>query len=141
MIRTAAGLIKNWKIILGVSVAVGLGTYMWIQNSRINSLTDDLAVSQQNVAILKGAVETQRKTIDHMSRQYQQMLEFNQEYQERIADLREEQQEIMQQYNRYRGRLQELTLERPETIERLVNREFKRVLEEFTETTTRNQRP
>lgn len=139
MIKILTVLKSNWKLILILSAATSLAGYLWWQNRTIDNLRDDLQTARTNVTVLTNAVETQRNTIESMDRDFQRTVRETQEFNRRIADLREQQADMKQQIDGYRGRLDAISLQRPESAERVINQGLENVFNDFRETTTRPQ--
>jgi len=126
-------------VYLLVAAIAGGGIYVFIQETRIGNLTDNLKESNDQVATLSVKVATQDSTIATMSRQYEETVQGTRQLNSEVARLREEQNEIEAQYNEYRGRLAKISAKKPGLVERLANNAFSDVLRNFEEATRRDK--
>lgn len=127
----------NITTYLLVAAVAGIGIYVYVQNSRIESLTTDLDNANASVVQLSGQVATQNATIKAIEKQYNETVQGTRQLNTELARLREETNEIEAQYNEYRGRLARLSAKKPGLVERLANTAFDDILRDFTQATDR----
>lgn len=139
MIRTILGSVTgNLGLYVVGAAVIAIGVYIYIQDTRIKSLTGDLKEANQMVTVLDNAVKTQKDTIDTIKQRFDETVKGTRQLNTEVARLREEQNEIEAQYNEYRGRLAKLSAKKPGLVERLANNAFDDILQSYSDATDRS---
>ena len=139
MIRTILGSVTgNLGLYVVGAAVIAIGVYIYIQDTRIKSLTGDLKEANQMVTVLDNAVKTQKDTIDTIEQRFNETVKGTRQLNTEVARLREEQNEIEAQYNEYRGRLAKLSAKKPGLVERLANNAFDDILQSYSDATDRS---
>lgn len=138
MIRTILGSVTgNLGLYVVGAAVIAIGVYIYIQDTRIKSLTGDLKEANQMVSVLDNAVKTQKDTIETIEQRFDETVKGTRQLNSEVARLREEQNEIEAQYNEYRGRLAKLSAKKPGLVERLANNAFDDILQSYSDATDR----
>lgn len=141
MIKTLfSSVTGNLGLYLVAAAVIAISVYIYIQDTRIKGLTQDLKEANAQVVTLNNQVETQNATISTIERRFQETVQGTQKLNSEVARLREEQNEIEAQYNEYRGRLAKLSAKKPGLVERLTNNAFDDLLQSYSDATDRQNR-
>jgi chromosome segregation ATPase len=134
---------KRW-IILGIVFSILVG-YIYLQKFRIDKMENRLETSYTEIGQLNGTIDSlrtnlkkQEESIKLIRQNFDDVSRINTELQKSIADIREDTDNVIRDYNSYKSRLRNLTLEKPTLIERRVNNATANILQDFEQSTSRS---
>lgn len=134
---------KSW-IVMSI-ILLALVGYIYLQKFRMDNMENDLYDSYSQIGnlnskidILEKEVIEQNNSIKLMKQNFDDVAEINSQLQKAIVSIREDTNNVIRDYNSYKSRLRNITIEKPTLIERRVNNSTSDILREFENTTTRS---
>lgn len=133
---------KSWIVVTVVFAAL-IG-YIYFQKYRIDTMDSKLTMSyteigslNNNIKQLEVEVKMQQDSIDLMRKNFDDVAKINSDLQKTIIDIREDTNNVIRDYNSYKIRLRDITIEKPTLIERRINSSTSDILREFENATAR----
>tara|TARA_R110002020_G_scaffold104587_1_gene244664 strand:- start:620 stop:1015 length:396 start_codon:yes stop_codon:yes gene_type:complete len=126
------GKIKILFTTIAITSLVSVFAYQWWA---LNSLRGEIIILRANNGNLKTAVQQQNKTSAFLQEGLSRAISSGRELASEIADEETRHQEIRHKIDNYRGRLHNVALKKPKTIQSYTNRSIADVLREFDRAT------